>query len=842
MWRVTWKGLLAHKLRLALTALAVVLGVAFVAGSFILTDTIERSFADVITQTAGGVDANVRPAGADPAFGAGFTQERASVPAALLEAVRVVEGVTAADPVVGGIAQIVRPDGEPVGGTGAPTLGFNAPSHPGFGGIEVREGRLPEREGEVAVDAFTARTQGFEVGEEIGVAAGAAAETVTLVGVVGFGEADNLAGATVALFDLETAVARYSPDGDFDSIDVLAAEGVSGDVLAERISAAISDDFEVATAQQLIDENTESIGQVLGIFSTALLVFAGVALFVGVFIIVNTFSIIVAQRVREFALLRAVGASRRQVLVSVLTEAGVIGLLGGTVGLALGALLAIALRAMLAAFGLDLPAEGLVFQVRTVVVAVVVGLVVTVTAAVAPALRATRIAPVQALQAVAAPPTGRQGWIRSAVGSVLLLGGVALLLLGLFGAADLIALGGGAVAVFLGVAFLAPLVARPIVRVLGWPVARWFGVRGELARENAMRNPRRTATTASALMIGVGLVSFVTIFAASMTASITDAVDEVYLLDFDVRSTTFQPISGDIADELGGLDEVRLAVTQRMGTFTRDGGADRFVIGADADRIDQIYALDMVDGSLDALLDGGVIVSEGQDLAVGDTLTATFPATGEGALEVVGVFDGASVDVDYFVDTATYRERYRGEEVFAVGVRLADSVDLEAGQTAIDEVLAPYPGVQALDRSAVREQLTDQINQLLGLVYGLLALAVVIAFFGIVNTLALSVFERIREIGLLRAVGMTRGQVKAMVRWESMLIAVLGVVLGLVVGAFFGWLLVQALADDFALRFVFPAGQLLVAVVLAALAGVVAGVLPARRASRVDVLAAIAAE
>lgn len=845
MWRVTWKGLLAHKLRLALTALAVVLGVAFVSGSFILTDTIERSFGDVISQTAGGVDAKVRPAGASADFATGFSQERPTVPTALLDEVTEVDGVAAADPVVSGSAQIVGSDGQPIGGMGPPTLGFNAPSHPGFGGIETREGRLPEADGEVAIDAYTVRTQDFEVGQEIEISVGRAAEEFTLVGVVGFGDADNLAGATVALFDLDTAIARFSPDGDYDEIDVLAEDGVSDDALAERLAATVGDEYEVVTAEQLVDENTEAVGQALGIFSTALLVFAGVALFVGVFIIVNTFSIIVAQRVRELALLRAVGASRRQVMWSVLGEAGLIGLIGGVTGLALGAVLAIALRAMLAAFGVELPAEGLVFQPRTVIVALVVGLVVTVAAAVMPALRATRIAPVQALQAVAVPPSASQGWFRSAAGALVGLVGVALLVAGLFGGAGPTVLGGGAVAVFLGVALLAPLVARPIVRFLGWPVARWSGVRGELARENAMRNPRRTATTASALMIGVGLVGFVTIFAASMTASIGDAIDEVYLLDYDVRSASFQPIPADVADDLGELDEVSLALAQRMGTFTVDESSG-FLMGVDADRIDEVYDLEVLDGSLDALGDGGVLVSEsaadGQSLTVGDALDMEFPATGEASLEVVGIFDGASIDVDYMLDTATYQEHYQGDQVFAVGVRLADGVDLDAGQAAIDEVLEAYPGVQAMDRGAVREQVTGQINQLLGLVYGLLALAVLIAFFGIVNTLALSVFERVREIGLLRAVGMTRGQVRAMVRWESVLIAILGVVLGLGVGTFFGWLLVQALQDQFPLRFVFPGGQLAAAVVVAGLAGVLAGVLPARRAARVDVLAAIAAE
>jgi putative ABC transport system permease protein len=398
--------------------------------------------------------------------------------------------------------------------------------------------------------------------------------------------------------------------------------------------------------------------------------------------------------------------------------------------------------------------------------------------------------------------------------------GVALLAAGLFGDAGLASVGAGAAAVFLGVALLSPLAARPVTRVLGLPVAKGLGVRGDLARENAMRNPRRTASTASALMIGVGLVGFVTIFAASMTQSIEDAVDEVYRLDFDVRSTTFQPISADIADVLADVDEVDQAIAQRIASF-RIGEDSRFLLAAETDELAALYDIDMVEGAMGDLGDGGVLVSERaadrDGLAVGDTLEARFPA-GPAELSVDGIYDGRSIDVDYVTNLATYRENVRTEQVFAVGVVLADGVEPAGAQAAVDDALAPYPTVRAMDRTAVKEQITGQINQLLGLVYGLLALSVVIAFFGIVNTLALSVFERIREIGLLRAVGMTRGQVRSMVRWESMLVAVLGAVLGLGIGLFFGWILVQALQEQFELRYIVPAGQLTAAVVAAAVA------------------------
>jgi putative ABC transport system permease protein len=842
MWRATYRSLLAHKLRLALTAVAVVLGVAFVAGTFMLTDTLERSFTSVMTTVAGGVDARVRPEGQGAAFAdGGIGGSGGGIEPELLDEVRAVEGVAAADPEVGGIAQLLDASGQPIGGMGPPTLGFNAPSEPGISSTDLREGRFPEREGEIAIDAFTARTQGLAVGETVQLVTTGPVERAEVVGIVGFGDADNMAGATVTFFDLDTAMDRYSADGTFTAIDVIAAEGVSGDDLAGRLASVVGDGYEVVTQQQLVDENAEALGEVLGIFSTALLVFAAVALFVGAFIIFNTFSILVAQRGREVALLRAVGARRSQVLASVLAEAVVLGVIGGLAGLLAGAGIAAAMKALLAGFGLELPAQGLVFLPRTAVVAMLVGLIVTVVAAVVPAVRATRVAPVEALREAAAPPARSRGVRRNGFGVALTLLGVGLLAAGLFADAGLPAVGAGALLVFLGIALLSPLVVRPLMRLFGAPLAAGLGVRGTLARDNAMRNPRRTAATASALMIGVALVGFVTVFAESIKASVGDAIDEVYLHDFDVRSVGFQPIPTSVADDLAGQPEVALAATQWMGTF-EEGDASRFFMAMRPAELQRVYAVDVLEGSIEALADGGVMVSRNvadqQGLDVGDVISATVAGVAHD-VAVQGVFDGQSVDVEYMMDAGTYLELYRTTAVLGVAVVLADGVSPEAGQAAVDEVLEPYPTVQAMDRTATREQITSQIDQLLGLVYGLLALSVVIAFFGIVNTLALSVFERVRELGLLRAVGMTRGQVRSMVRWESVMIAVLGAVLGLAVGTFFGWLLLEALQDQFRARLVVPVGQLAVAVVVAAIAGVLAGVLPARRAARVDVLRAV---
>jgi putative ABC transport system permease protein len=638
-------------------------------------------------------------------------------------------------------------------------------------------------------------------------------------------------------------VARFSPDGGYSTVDVLLGDGADAAAVAARVETVAGDGYEVLTAQELIDETVEAIGGFLDIFSNALLVFAGVALFVGAFIIHNTFSIIVAQRTRELALLRAVGASRRQILGSMLGEAAATGLVASAIGVGVGALVAIGVTGLLAAAGVELPTAGLVLAPRTAVVGLLVGVVVTVVSSLLPVLRSTRVPPVAALQAVAAPPAPRAGATRYVVGGLITAGGVALLVAGLFADAGVQAVGAGAAAVFLGITVLSPLFARPIVRVIGAPVAAGFGVRGELARENALRNPRRTASTASALMIGLGLVAFVTIFAASLTASFTAVVDEVFLADLQVRSADFTGLPSTVAEELAALPEVALAGRQEVADVQIDGrGA--FAVAMDPVAAEELFALSMVEGAVSDLGAGGLLmaadVAEDRGHVVGDTVPVTFALTGEQDLVLRGTFTGAA-DVRFVLDPGTYRDNIRTPVLFAVLVRLADGVDAEAGRRAVEAALADVPMAQVTDQEGFREQITAQINQLLGLVFGLLGLSVVIALFGIVNTLALSVFERIRELGLLRAIGMTRRQVRAMVRWEAVLIAVLGALLGLVVGVFFAWILAQALSEQLT-RFVIPYGQLVAAVAAAALAGVLAGVLPARRAARVDMLKAITVE
>jgi putative ABC transport system permease protein len=842
MWNVTVKGLRAHLLRLLLTGLAIVLGVAFVSGTLMLTDSMRAAFDDVVTSTAGGIDLQLR---AETAFtsSTGITEERAPVSPALLEEAAAVAGVRLAEGVVQGAAQLVRADGTPIGGGGAPTIGANAPSEEGLGGVTIDRGRFPAQAGELAIDAATASAQDLSIGSELIAVTPQGPEQVEITGIIRFGESGNLAGATVALFDAATALDRFSPDGSWSYAELYTEDGTDRAAVASAVEDIAPAGFEVVTAEQLVDETLESIGGFLDVFSTALLVFAGVSLFVGAFIIFNTFSIIVAQRTREFALLRAVGASRRQVLGAMLTEAAVTGLVASIIGIALGAGVAYGMAALLAAVGLELPSAGLELAPRTIVVGLLVGVVVTVVSALLPVLRSTRVPPVAALQSVAAPPAPKAGAARYVLGGIVTAAGVVALSIGLFADGGIAIVGVGAAVVFLGITVLSPLVARPLVRAIGAPVAAGFGVRGQLARENAMRNPRRTASTAAALMIGLGLVCFVTIFAASLKATATDAVDEIFAADLQIRSSTFTGLPSGLDADLATLPEVDLVGTQQ-GAEIRVGERAGFAIAMEQTTIDELFVLDIEEGTTAGLADGGILLAasaaEAGGWDVGDAIPVTFALTGATELELRGTFSAAA-DVQYVIDTSTYRENVRAPEVFSVLLRLADGVDVDAGRAAVEAAVAGIPTATITDQEGFRDEIVSNVNQLLGLVFGLLGLSVVIALFGIVNTLALSVFERIREIGLLRAIGMTRRQVRAMIRWEAVLIAVLGALLGLVVGVFFAWILAQALADQLT-AFVIPYGQLAAAVVAAGVAGVLAGILPARRAARVDMLRAISVE
>ncbi|HEY8112801.1 MAG TPA: FtsX-like permease family protein [Actinomycetes bacterium] len=844
---MTLRGLTAHKLRLALTALAIVLGVGFVAGTYVLTDTISKTFTQLFEQTTKGVDVAVRTR---DTFSSEGNEQRAPMPATLLDTVTAVPGVAAAEGSVFGYAQFVGKDGKPVTTGGAPTLGVSLSTVPQLqAGATLREGRRPTGPGEVAVDAHTAKKQGFAVSDRVTILFQGAPGQFTISGILGFGPADNLAGATLAGFDLATAQRVLNRQGLYDEIDVVAADGVSTQALRDRVRAVVDPSVEVLTGQQLAEDTAKAVGQFTKFINYALLAFAFVALFVGSFIIVNTFSIILAQRTRELALLRCVGAGRRQILTMVLLEALIIGAIASVVGLGVGVLVAMGLKAVFAALGVDLPSTTLVIQPRTVVVAIVVGVVVTLLASLMPALRATRIPPVAALQEETVAASTRISWRRIVVGTLVTAVGIALLLLGLFAARGnrLVNVAGGAVVIFLGVGVLSPLISKPLARLLGWPFAHWAGQPGRLARENAMRSPRRTASTAAALMIGLALVSLVTIFASSLKASVTKILDEAVAADYILTGPTnsSQGFSTEVVNRLRQQPEIESAAGIRLGVFKLDGTTQQ-LFGVDPPAYDKTVRTDTTAGSLSDLAGGGVAVRSDvvkqHGWRVGDTIGMQFPVGGAAQVPIRAIYKDNQLNGPYLLALTDYQRHYSDQLDIVALVKAKAGVSPDASRAAVSRVARDYPNVQIKDQAEYKADQASQINQILILFYVLLALAVIIAFIGIINTLALSVLERIREIGLLRAVGMTRRQLQSMVRWEAVIIAVLGAVLGLVVGTFFGWTLVRALRSQGVTEFRVPGGTLLIFVLLAALAGVLAAIFPARRAAKIDILRAITTE
>lgn len=848
MWRATWKSLLAKKVRLALTTLSVVLGVGFVAGTYVLTDTMSAAFDEVFQTAVANTDVIVRSESAFAATaagpGGGGTEGREPIQQLVLDDVVAVEGVAAAHGEVAGYAQFVDPaTDEAIGGFGPPTLGFSW--DPDSTVVEIREGEAPRGSDEVAVDAGTAEDHGLGIGQQIEVLFEGPAREFTISAIVGFGDADNLAGATLALFDLPTAQQVFGKVGVFDAINVIGEDDAPVGELRARVQQVLPDGLEAVTATTVANENAQALSEGLGFFKTALLIFALISLFVGSFIIFNTFAIITAQRTRELGLLRALGASRTQVLASVLGEAAVIGLIASAVGLAAGVLIAIGLQALLSVFGIDLPSTSTQILPRTVVASFVVGTVVTVASAILPARRASKVAPVQALQD-SPPATGRPLRRRLVLGIVVTVLGGTMLAVGLFGGGSNAAatIGAGTVLTFLGIAVLAPLFARPLARAIGVPVAR-LGVPGKLGRENAMRNPRRTASTASALMIGLGLVAMVAILASSLKASFNAALQETLKADLTLTTTTFTPFSPEVADLVRAVPEVEAVSEVRQSGFRFDGRA-AFMSGVDPQTIDDVALVELDAGRLESLGQGSVLVhrdvAEGQGLGVGDPVTLSFPAGGDREFVVGGILADDRLLGEWVVSVSTYEQVFTEQLDAFVLVKGTGGVTPAALQGAVEGAVTDYPNVEVQDQASFREKQAGFIDQLLGLVTALLALAILIAVFGIVNTLGLSIYERTRELGLLRAVGMTRRQVRSMIRWESVIIAVFGALLGIAIGVLFGWALQRALVDEGLSELAIPGTQLVVYLVIAGVMGVLAAVIPARRAAKLNVLQAISYE
>jgi len=836
MRKVTIKGLLAHKLRLALTALAIVLGVTFISGTFVLTDTLQNTFTVLFGNIYQKVDFQVRGVAQ---LGTGANATRNELPESLLATVRGVPGVQAAQGEVTGYAQFVARDGKAISTGGAPTLAVAFDPDQQISPLHLIAGGPPVTPDDVVMDAGTAQKYDFAVGQTVRILSAGPPRTFTITGITEFGTANNLAGATLAAFTLPTAQAIAQVPGKLDAINVVTAPGASKAAVQKAIARALPSGAEVVTGQTVANESTSSVNQALSFFSTALLVFAFISLFVGAFTIYNTFSIIVGQRTRELALLRIVGASRRQVFGSVLGEAAITGFVSSVIGLGLGVLAALGLQALLKGFGVTLPPGSLVFEPRTVLVGLAVGVGVTVVSAIGPARGAVRIPPVVALDdrqsAASASLRRRFVW-----GTVLALAGAVLLGIGLAKPAIQL-VGIGAAGLFIGVATLSPAVARPLSSVIGRPLPPLLGVAGKLGRENSMRSPRRTAQTAAALMVGLALVSAMAVFGASLSKSATSSADQAISADLIVTPTGSGELSNSVPATASAVPGVTASSAVYQGRFEFQNTLTS-VTGVSTDHLADTVILRMTAGTPAALAQGELLIDSttaaSKHLSVGGQVRARFARTGPAVLRIGGIYQANALIGSYLVSAAFFLAHFPPQPPGALLIRTNGA----AVDNAVTKALAPYQNLQVQTRAQFEQSQVSAVNQLLGLVYALLGLAVIIALIGIVNTLMLSVFERTREIGLLRAVGMRRRQVRAMVRSEAVILAIFGAIVGIVIGTALGLAFVASLRHQGITETVVPVSSLLIFLVLSALLGLVAASWPARRAARLDVLAAIAAE
>ena len=832
MFTLTIKELAARKLRLVTTAFAVLLGVAFMAGTMVFTDTLGATFDSVLADADEGVDAYVR---APSEIALGYGEPGPRLDASLASTVASVDGVDDVALRINGYAQLVGRDSETVGDLAdSPAFGTNWVTVAALNPYRLASGRAPERDDEIVIDQASADRAGYVPGDVATVLTKREPRSFTIAGIATFGTADSPAGATAVLFTDATAAELLASPGEADAIAVTAEPGYSQAELAAAIGAAVGRDLEVVTGATLVERNQEALASDFAGFDTIMMVFAFVAVFVGAFIINNTFSITVAQRTREMAMLRAIGASGGQVQRSVLIEAVTVGAVASAAGLGAGIAVASGLRSLMSAFGFSLPHGPMVVSTHAMLLSFAVGVAVTVLSAWLPARRAARIAPIAALRDVSVDRSAGSGH-RAVAGSVVTAGGVAALMVGLSG--ELLLVGVGALAIFCGVSVLGPVLARPVARAFGVPL-RLRGLSGELATRNAMRNPKRTARTASSLMIGVGLVGFITVFAASAKASIAGSLDTEFVGTHIVQaggydnSTGLSPAIADSLRSSAGVDTVSQA---RMTPAVVAGSATDAFFAFDATTIDEVFTLGDVEGDLASLGADGIAVSveraHGAGWTIGSTVPVTFPS-GDAVFVVRAIYsDGTDWVGSEFVDLQGLRANGGDELDYRVYVT--------GGVAAIEAATAEYASAEVLDKDAFLDSVSGEIDSILGLFYALLALAVVIALLGIANTLALSVFERTRELGLLRAVGMSRGQVRSAIRWESIVIAVFGTTLGLAIGTFFGWAIVRAMSDQGIDTLTVPVGSLAVVAFIAAVAGAVAALLPARRAARLDVLDAL---
>ena len=931
MIKVAFRGLAGRKLRAALTAIAIVLGVAMISGTYILTDTIDRAFTTLFTESYAGTDAVVTGRGLAISID-GEKPPSPPIDASVLETVRGVEGVALATGTVidERNTKILTPEGKAVSSEGSPTFGFGvdtAPELDRFNPLNVLEGRWPATADEVVIDVGTADDHGYELGDSVEISTLQPKRSFRLVGVAQYGSLDSLGNASFVVFTIPTAQELLDREGKYDTVSVAAAEGVSEDELVAAIAPVLPADAVVVSATAEAAEQVDEVNEFTSIFRYFLLVFAAIALFVGAFVIFNTFSITVAQRTREFATLRTIGASRRQILGSVILESLVIGLLASFVGLGLGILLAEGIEGLFRALGVELPTADRVFAVRTVIVALCVGVGITLLAGLFPAIKATRVPPIAAVREGATLPKSRVAPFVPWIGGLVIVVALAVLARAMFtddlGTSDrLLSIAAGVVLLFLGVASLASHIVRPLA-VVASPIGRWaafvfavmfwpfwllpywllrygaWGPRMPARRvaafvgggllnplllpvvlimwlrravtswepewpaefpgvvpdrvaartggENARRNPSRTAATAAALMIGIALVAFIATLTNGMKASNRDAIEEQIAADYVVTSLDgYSPFVAAAGDALAASPVPEVVTSVRSdGGLVNDVSTE--VGGIEPDTIAKAYVFDWSEGNDAVLATLGTtkaIVSsnyaEDHDISVGDVLTLRSTADRSAKVTVVGTFDpppfyplieSVNVSTELF-DRLYDRPRNRWTWANVPGEPSKEN------RAQLEESIAGFPDTQIETREEWIDREDADFNEFISFLYVMLTLAVFVSVFGMINTLVLSVYERTREIGMLRAIGMTRRQVRRMIRQESIITALIGAAIGLPLGIFLAALVNRALSE-YEVRFAIPWIQLAVLTIVAMIVGILAAIMPARRAARLNPLEAL---